>query len=73
MTYQLPTDANQIRFFGKKTADGAGAFMPIVIYAADGVTPLSVLSVKDIDVKAEVALVKAELQTIKALLNSYIE
>lgn len=41
MSYTLPTDANSINFFGRKTSDNNNAFMPVVIYGADGVTPIS--------------------------------
>jgi hypothetical protein len=41
MVFQLPTDANAVKFFGKKTGDGNDAYMPVVIVGADGVTPIS--------------------------------
>lgn len=41
MSYTLPKDDNLVRFFGKKTVDGNSAYMPSVIYGADGVTPIS--------------------------------
>jgi hypothetical protein len=35
------TDKNGTKFFGKKTNDDENAYMPVVIYGSDGVTPIS--------------------------------
>jgi len=42
--YTVPQDYNGREFFGRKTTDGENAFMPTVIYSADGVTPISTVN-----------------------------
>ncbi len=44
MPYTLPQDYNGREFFGRHTADDENAFMPTVIYSADGVTPISTVN-----------------------------